>query len=931
MTLADRITRSPRPFDRDRGREVAALLPGAPEGLAELLEGAAGCSPYLAGLIQKEACWLAEAVAAPEEALEAVLAGVAELAPQELSGGLRQAKRRVALMVALCDLGGVWALEVVTGWLTRLADAACEAALEVEVARALQRGKLPGGLADRPGGGLTLFAMGKMGAGELNYSSDIDLIALFDETQLGEDGAGETRAGLVRVVRAVAKTLSELTPEGYVFRTDLRLRPDASVTPVALSMGAAEQYYESVGRTWERAAWIKARPAAGDIEAGAAFIRTLRPFIWRRQLDFAAIEDAHDIRQRIREHNGFTGPLILEEHNVKLGRGGIREIEFYVQTRQLIAGGRDPSLRVRGTVEGLERLVQSGWVPEETAGQLAGHYRAHREVEHRLQMLQDRQTHDLPATPEGFERLAAFMGRETGELREELTARFTEVSALTEGFFAPGATPPPPPLPDYAKDIVGRWPSYPALRSARAGQIFRRLQPELLEALAASAHPKEALTAFDNFLAGLPAGVQLFSLFEANPELTRLIADIAGTAPALARYLSANAGVLDAVIGGAFFAPWPGAAELTEAFAAVFSREADYESVLDRARVLTKEWHFRVGVHHLRGLITAEEAGGQYADVAEACLAALWPHVAAEFAAKHGPAPGRGAIALGMGSLGARRLNAASDLDLIVIYDADGVEASEGRRPLPARTYYARLAQALVTAMTAPTAEGKLYEVDMRLRPSGRQGPVATALTAFKAYQSEEAWVWEHLALTRARPVAGEADLGAEVERFREELLAESGGASPGRIAHEVAEMRARLAAARPGLSDWDAKAGPGRLLDVELAGQMLGLIAGAPARTTAEQIAAGAEAGLIEPGEADILAQAHRLFWRMQAAGRLLTGGRPEPEEMGQGGCRMLLREAGEDDMEGLTASMQARAAAAAEVIDALIARLDTEGEQGT
>ncbi|NDV00871.1 glutamine-synthetase adenylyltransferase [Pseudoroseicyclus tamaricis] len=920
MNLSDRLTRTPRPFDPDRGAEVLEALPGLPPELRELVAGAAGCSPYLHGLIRREAAWLVEAVEAPEAALEAVLNGVPEVAPEALSAGLRQAKRRLALMVALADLGGVWALEEVTGWLTRLADAACEAALAAEVARAVRRGKLPASAAERRGGGLTLFAMGKMGAGELNYSSDIDLIALFDETALPEADFDEARAGLVRITRAAAKMLGEMTAEGYVFRTDLRLRPDASVMPVALSMGAAEQYYESVGRSWERAAWIKARPAAGDREAGERFIETLRPFIWRRHLDFAAIEDAHDIRQRIRDHKGLGGPLTLEEHDVKLGQGGIREIEFYVQTRQLIAGGRDPSLRVRGTVEGLGRLVAAGWIPQETAERLAAHYRAHREVEHRLQMLHDTQTHALPGSAEGFARLAAFMGREVGELRAELEARCREVSELTEGFFAPGATPPPPPLPDYAREIVARWPSYPALRSPRAGQIFRRLQPELLAALAGAAHPQEALGSFDAFLNGLPAGVQLFSLFDSNPELTHLIADIAGTAPALSRYLSANAGVLDAVIGGSFFAPWPGAAGLTELFSATLARGADYETVLDRARVLAKEWHFRVGVHHLRGLVTAEEAGAQYADIAEASLSALWPHVVAEFAAKHGSPPGRGAMALGMGSLGAGRLNAGSDLDLIVIYDAAGVEESEGRRPLPARTFYARLAQALVTAMTAPTAEGKLYEIDMRLRPSGRQGPVATALSAYKAYQAEEAWVWEHLALTRARAVAGEAELGAEIEAFREALLgrqADSAG-----IAREVAEMRARIAAARGAGALWDAKTGPGRLLDIELAAQMLGLMAGSAERTTAGQLEAGQAAGLIEPGEAEVLESAHRLFWRLQATGRLLTGGRPEPEELGEGGRRMLLRETAEDAMEDLEATMRARGAAAAEIIDALIAR---------
>ncbi|MDE3029823.1 MAG: glutamine-synthetase adenylyltransferase, partial [Paracoccaceae bacterium] len=440
---------------------------------------------------------------------------------------------------------------------------------------------------------------------------------------------------------------------------------------------------------------------------------------------------------------------------MKLGPGGIREIEFFTQTRQLIAGGRDPDLRVRGTVEGLARLAEKGWVTAEVATDLTALYRAHREVEHRLQMVQDAQTHDLPTAPDGFDRLARFMGEgDTSRFRSALKARLERVEALTEGFFAPTDVAPLPDLSPAAQEIVAGWRNYPALRSARAVEIFKRLRPEILTRLARAANPDEALRQVDGFLAGLPAGVQIFSLFEANPSLIDLIIDIASTAPGLAQYLARNSGVLDAVIGGAFFSPWPGRAALWADLAQALDAVPDYERKLDAARRWAKEWHFRIGVHHLRGLIDGFEAGTQYADLAEAVVAAVWAPCLAEFARKHGAPPGRGAVVLGMGSLGAGRLHSASDLDLIVIYDPDGLEASEGPRPLAARPYYARLTQALVTALTAPMAEGRLYEVDMRLRPSGRQGPVATAIDAFRSYQVTEAWTWEHLALTRARAIA---------------------------------------------------------------------------------------------------------------------------------------------------------------------------------
>jgi [glutamine synthetase] adenylyltransferase / [glutamine synthetase]-adenylyl-L-tyrosine phosphorylase len=715
----------------------------------------------------------------------------------------------------------------------------------------------------------------------------------------------------------MAATLSDNTAEGYVFRTDLRLRPDPSVTPVCLSMEAAERYYESLGRTWERAAYIKARPCAGDLAAGARFLKHLVPFVWRKHLDYAAIEEAHDMRLRIREHKGLHGGA-LEGRDLKLAPGGIREIEFFTQTRQLIAGGRDPDLRVRGTVEGLLRLSRKGWVPEADAATFIADYRAHREVEHRLQMIADQQTHALPSRPDDFARLAAFMDRDVGELRADLAERVARVAALAEGFFAPAKTRPEPALSPASAEIVARWTTYPALRSDRAVRIFQRLRPELLRRLAALDRPEEALSHLDGFLAGLPAGVQLFALFEANPQLIDLFLDIASTAPGLAAYLSRNSQVFDAVIGGDFFSPWPGEAALEANLAARLAPVDDYERGLDAARRWQKEWHFRIGVHHLRGLIDGHEAAGEYADLAGAVLSGLWAAVQADFAARHGPPPGNGAAVIGMGSIGAARLTATSDLDLIVIYDPAGVEASEGRRPLPARTYYARLTQALVTALSAQMAEGRLYEADMRLRPSGRQGPVATSLAAFEAYQQGEAWTWEHLALTRARPVAGDAALGDRVEAFRRDLLATPRDRA--KVLADTADMRARLAEARPsqgrGQRPLEAKHGPGRLLDIALFAQAGALLAGSPARATPAQLTAGQGALGLSDADLGALLDADRLMWCVQAATRLVTAGQVDPEAMGAGGRALLLREAGAQDMAGLEEALAEAAAAADRII---------------
>ena len=916
MSFAARLSRSPIPYEPDRATEIARLFDGEQPQVVELLAGTGGSSPYLLGLMTREADWLRQALSGdPQSALDEICAPLPATVLGDLKPALRIAKRRVALLVALADLGGVWTLEEVTGALTRFADLAVSVSARALTARQIERGKLPGQGQPEDCAGLTILAMGKMGAHELNYSSDIDLISLFDDSRYEAADLPEIRSVFVRITRDTAALISDLTGDGYVFRTDLRLRPDPSVTPVCLSMSAAETYYESVGRTWERAAHIKARPCAGDIGAGLAYLERLRPFIWRKHLDFAAIQDAHDMRLRIRAHKRLGQKIVLEGHNLKLGAGGIREIEFFTQTRQMIAGGRDPDLRIAATVPALEKLASKDWVPAEVAASLVGDYRAHRQVEHRIQMIADAQTHDLPGNSEGIARIAALNGQTEADFRAELGERLTRVAEIIEGFFAPHE---PAAADDYAgfpTETIEAWRSYPALRSARAVEIFGRLRPEILKRLSGAANPKEALGQFDRFLAGLPAGVQIFALFEANPQLIDLIVDIAATAPHLAAYLGRNSSVLDAVLGGDFFAAWPGPDTLAERLAEQIAAQPGYEEQLDDARRWQKEWHFRIGVHQLRGLIDADEAGRQYADLANAVLTALWPAVVNEFATKHGMPPGRGAALLGMGSLGSERLTAASDLDLIVIYDADGLAVSEGPRGLQARVYFARLTKALVTALSAPMAEGKLYEVDMRLRPSGRQGPVATSLEAFTGYQEQEAWTWEHLALTRARPVAGNPELAGEIEAFRRALLDRP--RDPGKTVSDLLDMRERIAKANPARGDLEAKVGPGRMQDIEMLAQSAALLASCPSRAIVEQLASACELGWITGQDRDRLTGAYRLMWQLQSAARLLSGDVLDLDLIGQGGRDFLLRVTGFETVGELTEELARTSDTAASVID--------------
>jgi len=933
MDFAARITRLPIPADPARGQSALRATGIADPQLGDLIQGAAGCSPYLAGLIEREADWLADALS-HEDVVARETAGFEELTADALGPALRRAKRRVALWTALADLGGVWRLEQVTGALTDLADRAVDLALRAHVAAEQARGKLPP--TDADAGGIVALAMGKMGAGELNYSSDIDLIVLYDDSVYSPDDQHEARASLIRATRKAGATISDNTDQGYVFRTDLRLRPDAAVTPVCISVSAALAYYEAEGRTWERSAYIKARPCAGDLAAGERFLRELRPFVWRRHLDFATIQDAHDMRLRIRDHKGLHGRIEVPGHNMKLGQGGIREIEFFTQTRQLIAGGRDPDLRVRGTVEGLARLAEKGWVPSEVAKELTAHYREHREIEHRIQMVNDAQTHSLPNSAEGLDIIARMMGAgDTSAWSTRLADRLTRVEALTGDFFAPGEQRARPELSPEAEAMVGRWRSYPALRSVRGREIFARIEPELLTRLTAAAHAEEALARFDAFLARLPAGVQIFSLFQANPQLIDLIVDICATSPGLAHYLAQHPEVLDAVLGGSFFVAWPGVVGLRSQLeqmlaSALVAPGGGYEQALDAARRWAHEWQFRIGVHHLRSLIGAEEAGGQYADIADAAVAALFPVVAAEFARRHGPPPGRGAVVLGMGSLGARQLNASSDLDLIVIYDAAGQDASDGPKPLAARAYYARLTQAVITALSAPTSAGRLFEVDMRLRPSGRQGPVATSVQSFRDYQMTEAWTWEHLALTRARVIGGcgaEADeLADEVEALRVEVL-RSRGTDP-RVMPDLAEMRARIFAAKAPDGAWEAKIGRGRLQDIELLAQCFALQAGSPVRAAQGQLRIGPRTGLIGRDQAEKLASARRFLWGLQCSGRLLTDRPIDMDNLGKGGQAFLLRETGTASLEDLAARLAETVETAGAIIDDVLAEAKVQAQ---
>jgi glutamate-ammonia-ligase adenylyltransferase len=926
----------PLPFDSARAARVKEALAEQGFHSAEpLLDAVFGNSPFLGRVALRETGALGEYFAAgPQVVLNAaiLLAQASEHADSEAAAmkDLRIAKRRAALAIAMADIAGLWDVNKVTAELTRFADACVGGALRFLLkARDVREDQ----------SGLTVLAMGKYGAHELNYSSDIDLVVFYDAEKFPLHKRGDMRGAAVDIVRGLVKLMAENTGDGYVFRTDLRLRPDAGATQVAISTDAALDYYEAMGQNWERAAMIKARPCAGDPETGAAFVKAMKPFIWRRYLDFAAIEDIQSIKRQIHAHVGH-GEIKVAGHNIKLGRGGIREIEFFAQTQQLILGGRHPALRVCATQDALDALVAEGRVDARAAEELKADYRYLRMLEHRLQMIEDQQTHAVPGGDDGVAHVACFLGHDSPtEFRAELTRvlenvqghyarlfeREPELTAIEGNLVFTGVEEDPETLATlsamgfhdaaHVSGAIRGWHHgrIRAMRGERARELLTKLIPTILQALAAAADPDGAFRQFDLFLSNLPSGVQLFSLFLARPQFLRLLARIVGAAPRLATYLARNPAIMDALLDADYLSHLPSRAALDAGFARAAA--GSFEEVLDGARRFTRESIFRVGVQIVEGAATAEQAGPALADIAECVIAALLPRVEDELAAGHGRIPGAGFAVVAMGKLGGREMTASSDLDLVFVYDVPpGAEASDGARPLSPTVYFARLAQRLIAALTTPTGAGTLYEVDMRLRPTGNKGPVAVSLESFAAYHASESWTWEHMALTRGRLITGAPALRGRVEA--EILRRLTSPRDPAAIIADARAMRARMAETFAGRNPWDLKYAPGGLVDIEFIAQTFQLVHAPdqPAILNTNTVAALYNlkaAGLLDWADADALIASARLQHALTQVLRIALDETPRIEEATPG-LKLLLTRAAEwhsfDQVEMRLADAQAQ-----------------------
>ncbi len=937
-------------------REICRRFPHA----EIILRGIAEASPFLFDLIRLNPARAVALLQCDPDArlvalIESTRAQVAASANEaEAMVVLRRMKAEAALLIALCDIGGVWPVMRVTQALTEIADTAVQCALRFLLMQESAHGKLLPKNQERPEdhSGLIVLAMGKMGAFELNYSSDIDLIVFYDLDAPTLAEGIEPSPFFTKIAQGLSRMLQSRTGDGYVFRVDLRLRPDPASTPPAISTAAALHYYEREGRTWERAAMIKARPCAGDIVAGEALLGEISPFVWRKHLDFAALADVHDMKRQMQTYRGQTG-ISVEGHNVKVGRGGIREIEFFAQTQQLIAGGRHPELRVRPTLDALDILAASNWITNEARDELRAAYEFLRRVEHRLQMVADEQTQVLPSDAEAVEKFARFLGyADRGAFASDLIGHLGRVQAHYERLFEgdPAGTAKLPDVdynggpenktlaaylmslgfkkPKMVAEALKRWigADYRVFKVDATRQAFLEFLPDLIRGLSRAEEPDNAVAAFDRFLQALQRGGRLISLLAQNKDLVALVALVLGAAPRLADMLARQPQIMDGLIDPRFFGAMPDQTELSARLAATLADADSYEEFLDRLRLFGQESLFLIGTRILSGTVSAQQAGAAFADVAEGIAHTVHVLVGDQFAQQHGRIKGQETAVIAMGKLGSREMTASSDLDLLLIYDFDDdAPDSGGPRSLHGSQYFARFTQRLISAFTTRTNYGVLYEVDMRLRPSGNAGPLASRLDAFASYQQTEAWTWEHMALTRARVISATPAFRTKLEKVIRDVLMRPREVAI--TANDVSEMRRAIAEEKGEDDVWDLKNAAGGMIDIEFIAQYLQLVHAASKPeilnvNTVQVLDNAARLGVLAQPDADTLRAAARLYHDLTQIIRLCVTGKFKPETAGEDLLRVLTRAGDAPDFSSLEARVRETQTDVREIFSRLVDR---------
>ncbi len=873
---------------------------------AELLDRVFGHSPFLSESALLEPAIVQTFVTeGAQEALDRARDGIPDAAasaamPSEaIAETLRIARRRVALTIALADITGAWPIEkVLTEW----------SAFAGELLRAAAHHLLGPGANES---GYTVIALGKLGARELNYSSDIDLVVFFDQQSPGlPDGARDGRAGqyFTRLTQRLIKLFQERTKDGYLFRVDLRLRPDPGSTPLAVSMESAELYYAGLAQNWERAVFIRARPIAGDIEAGERFLSRIAPFVWRRNLDFDAVRDVQAMLRQTRrgQHDSFDPAGF----HLKLGSGGIRTIEFHLQTQQLVWGGRNRNLRLSGTADGLRALVEAGRLEASDAEDLIGHYGYLRTVENRVQMVRDEQTHTVPEDEDERAQLASFLGYgQLGDFEADLASHVAAVQSLTAesedstdsldhpygSLVFTGVDPDPETVstlrrigfsnPERVIAQIANWHRgrISATRSERGRALLTEITPRMLSAIGDAPEPEGAFTGFARFLESLNAGVELLAMFSSHPSLMAVVVEIMGSAPELGQTLTANPRLLDRLLDTPLEAQLPDPASIEASLDAELDLgRGDYQDDLDAFRRWAGELRFLVALRMLCVLETPHQAAATLTDIADIAIRRLMDRVALEFEAKHGQVPGGGPAFLALGKLGGQTILPGSDLDGVFFFDAPSAGAtSDGEAPLEASLYFSRFANRLITGFTAHTAAGRLWEMDLRLRPHGRAGPLASPLRGYEAYLAREAWPVEKLALVRSRVVAGTPESVATLNSIIDGALTSEGEFDA--LAVDLLDLRSKIKGTHRPAGPFDVKHAPGGLLDLELLIEYLAVTtaqrSGSAIRGSTERVLEMlVGANVLSSEDADRLAGFSSLYLTVQTMLRITVGTWDDP-----------------------------------------------------
>jgi len=935
-------------------------------------------SPYLTRLADKNQAFFLSCLrgdASATDIYQPFQQLTAETSEADVMQVLRRAKACMALYLACDDIAGREPTKAICQKLSEFADKCLHLALGWLITRAYTAGDLkppPDAYSPEPtldgaaqSSGFAILALGKHGGEELNYSSDIDPIFLYDPEKLVYTGRKDVRSFCQKLSKSLIRLMDQTTADGYVFRMDMRLRPDPSSTPLAIPIGALESYYHSKALNWERAAFIKARVAAGDNALGNSFLKALAPWIWRRSIDFAALDELSGLKRQVEEQaaKSARGGSI----DIKVGPGGIREIEFFTQIQQLLFAGRDADLRARDTQSALTALAHAGHISRPLADQLIHSYWQYRQLEHRLQMVHDAQTHSLPADQTQLDTLANFSGfADAASLKAWLLQANRFVRHHYQALLPRSAQTSPQqmqPLPDLhaglaehldalgfdnplqAAQLLHRWRSqeYRSLSAPRALSLLEDILPRLVLAFSQSPDPNAALISCDRLFERMPAGVPLLSLLRANPEFFARMTKVMTVSTAMADALSRRPERWGAALEPGYMA----AMTLDFDFAADLQSRLDtatsYEDALDISRIYKADSQMRISLQLIEQLISSEVAAVLLGKLADAVLLCVFQLAEKRLAARHGRFGGCAMYAVALGRYGGGQLTTESDLDLIFYYSTPkGLKAtamSDGPKPLSTSQYFSRLGQQVITAITSPTREGVLYELDARLRPCGAQGPmVVHSSSVEKYYHTPEnqggAWVWEYMAQTRAREImltqkaGGKAAQGINYQNLLSAISADP------KLSQDIYDMHQKLKSGRDDGQHWDIKLRRGGLVDIEFIIQYLLLrdivpqaIACPPKLQTA--ISLLAKYGSLTSDQAKSLLDAVGLYEKLLLLLRLcFKSSRNVPKKLPVGVADLLIAQTGASDQQSLRKKLEDCSAVVLDIFNHIFANAIKPGK---